>query len=281
MGTLYVVATPIGNLNDMTKRAIQTLKDVDIILCEDTRHSLKLLNHYEIKNKLISYHKFNEKERTQSIINYLKEDKQIAIITDAGTPCISDPGYILIKEARLNNINIIPIGGISALITALSVSGLKSDNFTFYGFFPREQKDKKELIKNIKDSNINTFIFYESPNRIIKTLEYLREELEDINISVSSDLTKLHEKNYYGQIDKVIKELKDNENATKGEYTFIIETKNTPKEEINLSIEAQLIDIIIKNKTSLKQAINILNVKTNYKKKDIYNASLNLKDIKL
>lgn len=107
MGTLYVVATPIGNLNDMTKRAIQTLKDVDIILCEDTRHSLKLLNHYEIKNKLISYHKFNEKERTQSIINYLKEDKQIAIITDAGTPCISDPGYILIKEARLNNINII------------------------------------------------------------------------------------------------------------------------------------------------------------------------------
>ena len=160
MGTLYVVATPIGNLNDMTKRAIQTLKDVDIILCEDTRHSLKLLNHYEIKNKLISYHKFNEKERTQSIINYLKEDKQIAIITDAGTPCISDPGYILIKEARLNNINITPIGGISALITALSVSGLKSDNFTFYGFFPREQKDKKELIKNIKNININTFIFY-------------------------------------------------------------------------------------------------------------------------
>ncbi len=280
MGTLYVVATPIGNLNDMTKRAIQTLKDVDIILCEDTRHSLKLLNHYEIKNKLISYHKFNEKERTQSIINYLKEDKQIAIITDAGTPCISDPGYILIKEARLNNINITPIGGISALITALSVSGLKSDNFTFYGFFPREQKDKKELIKNIKDSNINTFIFYESPNRIIKTLEYLREKLEDINISVSSDLTKLHEKNYYGQIDKVIKELKENENATKGEYTFIIETKNTPKEEINLSIEAQLIDIIVKNKTSLKEAINILNEKTNYKKKDIYNASLNLKDIK-
>lgn len=281
MGTLYVVATPIGNLNDMTKRAIDTLTNVDIILCEDTRHSLKLLNHYEIKNKLISYHKFNEKERTQSIINYLKEGKQIAIITDAGTPCISDPGYILIKEARLNNINIIPIGGISALITALSVSGLKSDNFTFYGFFPREQKDKKELIKNMKDSDINTFIFYESPNRIIKTIEYLEQELENVSISVSSDLTKLHEKNYYGSISDVLKQLKENENVTKGEYTFIIEMNNErEQEEVNLSIEAQLIDIVVKKNITLKEAINVLNEKSNYKKKDIYNACLNMKNIK-
>lgn len=280
MGTLFVVATPIGNLNDITKRAIQTLKDADIILCEDTRHSLKLLNHYDIKNKLISYHKFNEKERTPSIINYLKDNKNIALITDAGTPCISDPGYILIKEAKLNNISVIPVGGISALITALSISGLKSDNFTFYGFFPRESKEKKELIKNINNSNINTFIFYESPNRIIKTLEYLEQNINNINVSLSSDLTKLYERNYYGNINKVLEELKNNEKATKGEYTLIIEKEPKTKEETTLSLEAQLIDIVIKNKLSLKEAINILNEQTNYKKKDIYNASLNLKDIK-
>lgn len=280
MGTLYVVATPIGNLEDITKRAITTLKEVDIILCEDTRHSLKLLNHYEIKNKLISYHKFNETERTTAIINYLKQGKNIALITDAGTPCISDPGYILIKEAKINNINTVPIGGISALVTALSISGLDTNNFTFYGFFPRETKQKKELIKNIKTSNINTFVFYESPKRIIKTLEYIEQNLDNIKISLSSDLTKLHEKNYYGQIEHVIAELKANENATKGEYTFVIEKDYIEKQETNLSLEAQLIDIAIKNNTSLKEAINILNETTNYKKKDIYNANLNLKNIK-
>lgn len=280
MGTLYVVATPIGNLEDITKRAIKTLKEVDIILCEDTRHSLKLLNHYEIKNKLISYHKFNETERTTTIINYLKQGKNIALITDAGTPCISDPGYILIKEAKTNNINTVPIGGISALVTALSISGLNTNNFTFYGFFPRETKQKKELIKNIKTSNINTFVFYESPKRIIKTLEYIEQNLDNIKISLSSDLTKLHEKNYYGQIKQVITELKANENATKGEYTFVIEKDYIEKQEPNLSLEAQLIDIAIKNKTSLKEAINILNETTNYKKKDIYNANINLKNVK-
>ena len=280
MGTLYVVATPIGNLNDMTKRAIETLKEVDIILCEDTRTSLKLLNHFDIKNKLVSYHKFNEQEKTSSIIKDLKQNKNIALISDAGTPCISDPGYILVKKAREENINVIGIGGISAVITALSISGLNSDKFTFQGFFPRETKDKNKLIKELETSNINTHIFYESPKRIIKTLEYIKENLGNIKVSVSRELTKLHEKTYQGNIKEVLEELKTDEKSSLGEYTFIIEKEIKIEEKENLSIEALLIDKMIKNNISLKDAITLLNKENdNLSKKDIYNASLNLKDI--
>lgn len=277
MGKLYIVATPIGNLNDFSKRAIDTLKQVDIILCEDTRHSLILLNHYDIKNKLISYHKFNEKAKTKSIIEDL-QTKDVALITDAGTPCISDPGFVLVEEARKNNIEVIGIGGISAVITALSISGFDTKNFTFYGFFPRENKDSKDLIKKIKKSDVNLFVFYESPKRILKTLEYLKQELMDFNICVCSDLTKLHEKTYYGNIDKVLKELDENPNTSLGEYTFIIEYKNREEQVQELTIESKLIDLIIKENISMKDAIDLLNQKEDkLSKKDIYNASLNIK----
>ena len=280
MGTLYVVATPIGNLDDFTKRAIDTLKSVDIILCEDTRHSLILLNHYDIKNKLLAYHKFNEKEKVNSIIEMLKNGKNIAIITDAGLPCVSDPGYILVEQARLNNIEVIGVGGISASLTALSISGLKNDSFTFYGFFPRETKDKKRLIDDIKKSDVDTFIFYESPKRILKTLEYLKDNLGNIKICVCSDLTKLHEKSYFGNINYVYETLLNNENVEKGEYTFVIEKSFKEEEQKDVSTESKLIDIMIKNNVSLKEAIDILkNNDNNLSKKDIYNASLNLKDI--
>ncbi len=279
MGKLFVVSTPIGNLNDITKRALDTLKNVDLILCEDTRQSIKLLNYYNIKNKLSSYHKFNEREKTTKIIKELQE-KDIALITDAGTPCISDPGYILIKEAKENQIEVIPIGGISAIITALSVSGLKSDNFTFYGFFPRENKDKINLINDIKKSNINTYIFYESPKRIINTLEYLYKYLGNIKISLSSDLTKLHEKTYYGDMETVLLEVKSNPKSNLGEYTLVIEKQKEEEIKENISIEAKIIDIMVKENVSLKESINILNERENkIPKKDIYNASLNLKNI--
>lgn len=280
MGILYVVATPIGNLDDFTKRAIDTLKSVDIILCEDTRHSLILLNHYDIKNKLLAYHKFNEKEKVNSIIEMLKNGKNIAIITDAGLPCVSDPGYILVEQARLNNIEVIGVGGISASLTALSISGLKNDSFTFYGFFPRETKDKKRLIDDIKKSDVDTFIFYESPKRILKTLEYLKDNLGNIKICVCSDLTKLHEKSYFGNINYVYETLLNNENVEKGEYTFVIEKSFKEEEQKDVSTESKLVDIMIKNNVSLKEAIDILkNNDNNLSKKDIYNASLNLKDI--
>ena len=280
IGNLFVVSTPIGNLSDITLRAIDTLKNVDIILCEDTRHSLKLLNHYEIKNKLISYHKFNEKERSSYIVSLLKEGKNIALISDAGTPCISDPGYILIREVKDNNIPVIPVGGISAVVSALSVCGLNTDNFTFYGFFPKENKDKEEVVNNIKNSDVNLFVFYESPKRIIKTLEYFFEKLGNIKISLSSDLTKLHEKNYYGNIEKVIKELNDNEKSNLGEYTLIIECPKEEEIKESISIEAMLIDVIVKNNITMKEAIDVVS-KNNKKisKKDIYNASLNIKNL--
>lgn len=281
MGILYVVATPIGNLSDISDRALNVLKDVDIILCEDTRHSLKLLNHYDIKNNLISYHKFNEKERSNSIIEKLESGKNIALISDAGTPCISDPGYILVKDAKEKGIEVIGVGGISALITGLSVSGLNSDSFSFYGFFPRENKDKSEIIYNIKNSDIKTFIFYESPKRIIKSLECILENLGNVLVSVSSDLTKLHEKNYYGRLDKVINELKNNDNSNLGEYTFIIENDlDFSNNDNSLSIEAMIIDEMISNNISMKEAIDLVNNKNkDLHKKDIYNASLNLKNI--
>lgn len=280
MGTLYVVATPIGNLNDMTKRAIETLKKVDIILCEDTRTSMKLLNNFNIKNKLMSYHKYNEQEQTKNIIKLLKQDKNIAIITDAGTPCISDPGYILVKEARENNITVIPIGGISALITALSASGIETDKFTFQGFFPRETKEKTKLLEELNKTTIKVHIFYESPKRIIKTLEYLKNNLEIEKISIFKELTKLHEKNYYGSLEEVLNKLQNEEKTNQGEYTFIIKTKQKQEKEQNISLEALIIDKLIKEQKTIKEIVEILNKENkNISKKDLYNASLNLKQI--
>lgn len=280
MGTLYVVATPIGNLNDMTKRAIETLKEVDIILCEDTRTSMKLLNNFNIKNKLMSYHKYNEQEQTKNIIKLLKQDKNIAIITDAGTPCISDPGYILVKEARENNITVIPIGGISALITALSASGIETDKFTFQGFFPRETREKTKLLEELNKTTIKVHIFYESPKRIIKTLEYLKNNLEIEKISIFKELTKLHEKNYYGSLEEVLNKLQNEEKTTQGEYTFIIKTKQQQEKEQNISLEALIIDKLIKEQKTIKEIVEILNKENkNISKKDLYNASLNLKQI--
>ena len=280
MGTLFVVATPIGNLNDMSKRAIETLQSVDYILCEDTRTSLKLLNSFEIKNKLISYHKFNEKERSSLILKDIKSGKNIALISDAGTPCISDPGEVIVKAARENNIPVIGVGGISALITALSISGLSTENFTFHGFFPRDSKDKNKKMEELKNSETLTHVFYESPKRIVKTLEYINENLGNLKVSVLKELTKIHEKNYYGNLDLVITELKKDEKKDLGEYTFILEKeKNDIKQDKSILIESLLLEEIIRENISLKEAIDIVNKKhTNLSKKEIYNASLNLKD---
>lgn len=280
MGTLYVVATPIGNLNDMTLRAIDTLKEVSYILCEDTRTSLKLLDHFDIKNKLVSYHKFNEMEKVDRIINDLKSGLDIALISDAGTPCISDPGNILVKRARQEDIKVLGVGGISALVTALSVCGVNTDKFTFYGFFPRETKDKNKLVKEIESSFVNTFVFYESPKRIVKTLEFLSLKLGNVKVSVFKELTKIHEKNYYGLINDVILSLKEDDKTSLGEYTFIIEKEGRILEKNDIFVEALLVNEMIKENLSLRDAINKLNNDLDdVSKKDIYNAGLNLKKL--
>ena len=280
MGTLYVVATPIGNLNDMTLRAIDTLKEVSYILCEDTRTSLKLLDHFDIKNKLVSYHKFNEMEKVDRIINDLKSGLDIALISDAGTPCISDPGNILVKRARQEDIKVLGVGGISALVTALSVCGVNTDKFTFYGFFPRETKDKNKLVKEIENSFVNTFVFYESPKRIVKTLEFLSLKLGNVKVSVFKELTKIHEKNYYGLINDVILRLKEDDKTSLGEYTFIIEKEGRILEKNDIFVEALLVNEMIKENIGLRDATNKLNNDLDdVSKKDIYNAGLNLKKL--
>ena len=280
MGNLYVVATPIGNLKDITERAIDTLKEVDYILCEDTRTSLILLKHYNKKKKLVSYHKFNESERVSSIINDLKKGLNIALISDAGTPCISDPGYVIVKKARENNIPVFGIGGISALVTALSISGLDTNSFTFYGFFPREKKNQDKLFEEINNSKVNTFVFYESPKRIVKTLELFEKNNPKLLVSVSKELTKLHEKNYYGNISTVLDKLRKDDKVSVGEYTFVIEKETVLKEEITSSIESMLVDTMISNNCTLKEAVDFVNKNnSNISKKEIYSASLKLKDL--
>ena len=283
MGILYIVATPIGNLGDITKRAIEILTSVDLILCEDTRTSKPLLNHYEIKTKLESYHKFNEIEKSRNVINKLKSGLNIALITDAGTPCISDPGSILIHEAIKEGIEIYSIPGPSALITALTLSGITLNNFAFYGFLERKNSlQRKELLK-IKENDIETVVFYESPKRIVETLENIKETFDNPYIVLVNDLTKKFERKYYGNTDKVIKELNDNPNFELGEYVIVV-SKNiqeTKKIECETSIEGLLIDKMIKEKCTMKDAIKLLSIeyKDKYSKNEIYNASLNIKKL--
>lgn len=280
MGTLFVVATPIGNLNDLSLRAIETLNNSDLILAEDTRQTIKLLNHFNIKKKMISYHKFNETKRTIDIIEDLKNGKNIALVSDAGTPCISDPGYILVKQARENNINVIGIPGCSAVITALSIGGLDTSSFAFYGFVPSDNKNKKALFEEIKHSKIKTKVLYESPKRIIKLLLELNSEIPGCVVSVCSELTKIHEKCVHGKIDYVLSEMIKDPNSDKGEYVVLISNDVVNEESKCLSVEALILDAMIKNNCTVKEAINIINKNNNdLSKKDIYNASLNLKEI--
>lgn len=277
MGTLYVVATPIGNLNDITFRALDILKNVDIIACEDTRQTLKLLNYYEIKKKLVAYHKFNEIDKSKSIIKYLLNGLNIAIVTDAGTPCISDPGYFLIREAHLNNIEVIAIPGASAVVSALSVSGLDTNKFSFVGFLPIDNTKFNIEIDKIKNSQINTFVIYESPKRIVKLIGKLKNHFENAQLYIASDLTKIHERAIFGDINDVYEKVKVDPNIEKGEYVIVLEKKDTIQKEKNedISLEAKIIDVMIKNNCSIKEAIEILS--NSMKKNLLKEAGLNLK----
>ena len=282
MGTLYVVATPIGNLNDISKRALDTLTEVDLVACEDTRQSIKLLNHYDIKNKLISYHKFNEKDKSVSIVDDLINGKNVALISDAGTPCISDPGYNLVKLARDNGIEVIGIPGCSATVTALSVSGLSTSSYSFLGFLSNDTSKFNKELDLMHKSLINTFIIYESPKRLVKLVKTLKDEFPHSMIYIASDLTKIHERGFYGDIDTVYNTIKEDPNIEKGEYVIILEKheEEVLSHEEEISIEALLVDTMIKKGISLKEAINYLNDNNKeLKKNDIYKASLNLKDL--
>lgn len=282
MGNLYIVATPIGNLQDITFRALDILKNVDYIACEDTRQTIKLLNHYDIKNKLVAYHKFNELSKSNFIIDDLKKGMNIAIVTDAGTPCISDPGYIVIKKAREENINIYAIPGASAVVSALSVSGVDTSNFTFIGFLPVDNTKFNEEINKIKESKINTFVIYESPKRIVKLFSKLKDIFPQSIVYIASDLTKIHERGFFGTIEEVYEQISNDPNIEKGEYAIVLQKndKTDSKEEIEISLEAIIVDYMIKNNCSSREAIKGISEKNkNIRKNDLYEASLNLKNL--
>jgi len=282
MGTLYIVGTPIGNLSDMSERAIQTLENVDYVACEDTRVSINLLRHFGINKKLVSYHKFNEKGKSNSIIDDLKNGLSIALVSDAGCPCISDPGSILVNEAILNGIEVIAIPGPSAVITSLMVSGMDTTSFTFYGFLERENKKITESLEKIKKDSSNIAVIYESPKRIIKTLEKIKEVLDNPKVCLCNDLTKKFEKKYYGLVSDVIDELISNPNYELGEYVLLIEKNVVDKENKNafdVGIEGLIVDEMIKNNCTMKDAVKIVSEKYHYNKNIVYDASLKVKKL--
>ena len=221
-GDLYIVSTPIGNLKDISHRALTILSDVDIIACEDTRVSNKLLTHYKIKNKLIFYNDYNERKMVDKVYNYLLEDNDIALISDAGTPCISDPGYRIVNKATLNNINVISIPGASSVHAALSISGLPTDNYFFQGFLPKK-KGRKTKFEQLKELDC-TIVIFESPKRIKKTFKDINFYLGNRVVSVCKELTKLYEKVYLNDIENIINIF--NDISPKGEYVILIAKEN-------------------------------------------------------
>ena len=236
-GILYLVATPIGNLEDITLRAIRILKEVDIIAAEDTRHTLKLLNHLEISKPLISYYKQTEKNKCEYLIDQLNSGKNIALVSDAGTPVISDPGEVIVKEAIKNNIKVYSVPGPCALISALISSGISANKFSFIGFLPVPSKKKQEELETIKDYE-TTLIFYEAPHKLKSTLEVMLEILGDRNICLARELTKIHEEFTRGKISEILNNLLE----PKGEYVIIVEGNYSKKRDEltalnNLSLE--------------------------------------------
>jgi 16S rRNA (cytidine1402-2'-O)-methyltransferase len=238
-GTLYIVATPIGNLDDITHRAIKLLKEVDLIAAEDTRHSQKLLQHWEIATRMTSLHDHNEGQRAVQLIAQMQSGMSIALISDAGTPLISDPGYSLVNQCRAAGITVIPIPGACAAITALCASGMPTDQFRFNGFLPVKLVAKQTILEKLKAETATT-VFYESPRRVVATLEAIIEVLgENRKVSLAKELTKTFETFYHNTAEGVLNWLKEDPNHQRGEFVIIIEgvqidTSDLPLESLSL-----------------------------------------------
>jgi 16S rRNA (cytidine1402-2'-O)-methyltransferase len=278
-GRLYLVPTPIGNLKDITLRALEVLESVDMIGAEDTRHSLKILNHFGIKKTIISYHQHNEQGKSGDIIEELKKGKNIALVTDAGTPGISDPGSILVQKCIEEKIAFEVLPGASAITTALVYSGLDTTKFIFRGFLPREDKERIPVIEEIKN-NRETLIFYEAPHRIMNTLEFLRAQLGNRKISICRELTKLHEEILRFSLEEAVTYYQNNN--PRGEFVLVIEGKSEAEIESekrakweSLSIEDHIKKFIDEG-FDKKAAVKMVAKERNMPKSDIYKFSLNL-----
>ena len=271
---LYIVATPIGNLSDITLRALDVLKKSDYILCEDTRISKNLLDRYEIKSKLISNHKFNEKKNLSKMIDILKSDCIVSLISDAGTPSISDPGAILINECAANNINIFPISGASAVSTAVSISGF-NEKYFFYGFFPEKNNKLKEDFEKLTNLN-SCIVFFVSPRKFNKSIKSIKYYFSGRKILICREMTKFYEEYIRTSVD----DLEPFKSDPKGELTIVISEKIKKNSSIILK-ESDKINIqkMIK-KLSIKDITNLISQNTDVPKKEIYNYCLKLKNEK-
>ncbi len=272
---LYIISTPIGNLSDITLRAIDVLKQSDFILCEDTRISKNLLNRYEIRSKLISNHKFNEKKNLSKIIEILKSDNVVSLISDAGTPSVSDPGAILINECLINNINVVPIPGASAVSSAVSISGF-SEKYFFYGFFPEK---KNKLLEDFeKLSNLDTcIVFFISPRKFNKSVKEIKHHFSGRKILICREMTKFYEEYIRMDIDM----LKPFDSDPKGELTLVISEKLIEKNESITLKESDKKNIQkMINKLSIKDITDLISQISNVPKKIIYNYCLKLKNEK-
>ncbi len=270
---LYIVPTPIGNLGDITLRAIEILKKSDFILCEDTRTSKSLLKRYQVSSKLISNHKFNEKKNLAKILSFLKSGSIISLISDAGTPCLSDPGSILINECLKNDINVIPLPGASAITSAISVSGF-SEKFFFYGFFPEKLKTIEEDLKLLSNLD-SSLVFFISAKKLNKIIPVIKKFFLDRKILICREMSKFYEEFIRCTVDK----LKVFNQQLKGELTIVIsEKKERKKSSQELSESDKRIIKDMMNKLSIKEITNLIHSNNNVSKKKIYNYCLKLKN---
>mgnify|MGYP003685367369 CR=1 FL=1 len=270
---LYIVSTPIGNLDDITLRAIEILKNSDIILCEDTRHSLKLLNHLKIKKKLISYHKFNETKQSAKIIEYINQGKILSLISDAGTPLLSDPGRILVNKCLENNIKILPIPGVSSITSAMSISGFK-DQFLFYGFLPKTENELENVLNNLSQNSFSQ-IFFIPAVKINFYLKKFKKYYSGRKLFIAKELTKVHETFFRENIDEI--ELFDSK--VKGELTVIVSEKNIKKKVLDKEKIVNKAKKYLK-KYSLKDTVDLILENEKISKKEIYKLCLKIKNEK-
>jgi 16S rRNA (cytidine1402-2'-O)-methyltransferase len=273
-GMLYIVSTPIGNLEDITLRALRVLREVDLIAAEDTRRTRQLLSHYGIHKPLVSYHEHNRRARAESLLTEIREGRSVALVTDAGTPGISDPGEHLVKRIIQESIPIVPVPGASALIAALSVSGLPTESFLFYGFLPSKATARKKLLLSLQ-GRPETLIFYESPKRLNAFLEEAAGILGERQVVVAREMTKVFEEIYRGTASQILNEI--GEDDVKGEVTVVMEGCSRPVKVAPSSIAAML-DICFREMgLSMKEAVERVSAELEVSKREVYRESLKIK----
>jgi 16S rRNA (cytidine1402-2'-O)-methyltransferase len=276
-GVLYIVATPIGNLDDISLRAIEILKQVDVIAAEDTRHSIRLLNHLGIRNKLISLHEHNERDRIDSIIEDLRQGSNIALISDAGTPLISDPGYPLVKAVQDAGLRVSPIPGASSIMAALCAAGMPTAPFTFYGFLSQKNSERLSKLSAIKQQN-GTLIFLESTHRIERLLEQLCELFGDSHIVVAKELTKSFERFLSGTPSEILLIMQQEPVLKKGEFVVLIDNPVTISEKSLSDEDVEILKLLLED-LPLKKAVQISTRISGKKKNDIYQQALQLNEL--